>query len=404
MNPKHSLLKLLRDSAPGGIHWALRGGEVGLAAWLESASVKDVDLWVHSEEIKAFARALSPRAVSIISLESDPRWLRHVVLVMTAQFGGQLVDITFGDLKVGGALTCRESLITTRQGPDGPVLAGVAAVSDLLLRKLLRGKAPDRARIAEARAHWLAAPGETREAWLSDLELTFGKRLTQDVRAILNGRVITRQCRLAFVLAAARASLRHSGLPLMVRRRRRMVMGRRRRILLKRPVAPVLFQVSGVQGDQVTSLLEEVLQGLGVATQHLAGRPDANRLDSLRSVGRCIKAGLYGHALIVTGDGTGIAAARAPFTILTWPFGRVIRILTPGPATAATPRPPGTIRPADHHADTLGWPMTRADITENYYLAAHRWYIDDMAAARQLTAADSTVVDPATSEALNPEV
>src|SRR5690554_6077194 len=146
---KRGLLALLQGAAVPAGHWALRGGETGLAKWLEAEGGKDIDLWVGSEALEAFCASLSHASVGVVSLENDPRWLRHVVFVMPGEYAGQLVDISFGDLKVGATLTCREALVTTGVGPFGPQLTGVAAVSDLLLRKLLRGKAPNDNRLQE---------------------------------------------------------------------------------------------------------------------------------------------------------------------------------------------------------------------------------------------------------------
>ncbi|TFH88175.1 hypothetical protein EQG41_04530 [Billgrantia azerbaijanica] len=357
MQSKRYLLEHLRNTVPAGVRWALRGGRCGLSAWLAADTVKDLDVWVHGQDIGAFIQALAPDTVGAVSLESDPRWLQHIVLVMAERFGGQLVDVAYGDLKVGGALTCREVQITTRIGPHGPMLAGVAAVADLLMRKLLRGKAVSPSRHAEAELHWHTAPVLQRKAWLGDLRATFGDGLPGRVQAILAGRRITGRERAAFVLAAARASLQHSGLPLMLRRRRRLVLGRRQRTLLKRPMAPVLFLVSDERGaDRVESTLAE----MGVATHRVMPGATAG-LVSWRGVVRFVKAWMYGNALIRCGNVVSGSPVLAPL------WGDPVRL---------------------DAADT------RADILRSYYLAAHRWYIDDPAMARQVTGSDTVTTEP----------
>lgn len=344
LSPKLALLQHLRDTVPEGVRWALRGGRSGMAVWMASHTVKDLDLWVHRHDIQAFVGGLAPVTVGTVSLESDTRWLQHLVLVMPERFGGQLLDISYGDLKVGGALTCREGLITTRTGSHGPMLAGVAAVSDLLLRKLLRGKGGSPARLAEAELHWHTESAAQRQAWREDLKATFGATLANRVEAILAGRRITPGGRLTFVLAAVRASLRGSGLPLMLRRRRRLVLGRRQRVLLKRPVAPVLFLLSGERAATQAVLVEQVLASAGVTTQRI--QPDSAGGSRWERVARLVKAAVYGHAAILCGEpGVG---GRLLLPVRIW--GEPIR---------------------------LSVPASGAEILKRYYQAAHRWYIDD---------------------------
>ncbi|QHC50551.1 hypothetical protein EKK97_14410 [Billgrantia tianxiuensis] len=100
---KLALLEALKDTIPDGTRWALRGGKSGLAAWLAADTVKDLDLWVHSQDIRPFVRALAPIAVGTVSLESDPRWLRHLVLVMPQRFGGNCWTSPTETSESGGA-------------------------------------------------------------------------------------------------------------------------------------------------------------------------------------------------------------------------------------------------------------------------------------------------------------
>ncbi|MGR2737569.1 hypothetical protein ACUY1T_03855 [Billgrantia sp. Q4P2] len=357
---KLSLLEHLQGTVPDGIRWALRGGKSGLAAWLAADGVKDLDVWVHSEDVPAFVHALAPVATGTASLESDPRWLRHLVLVMSKRFDGQLIDITYGDLRVGAALTCREPLISIRPGLHGPMLTGVAAVSDLLLRKLLRGKTLTPSRLAEASLQWHLAPAEQRRAWLADLGVTFNASLADRAQAILSGRRIAGRDRVFFLLRAAQASLRHGGVSLALRRRRRFVLGRRQRVPLKRPVAPVLFLVNGEGSATLAARIKEVLAGAGVTTQCIT--PMGSGPAHWATMSRLAKAGIYGHAVTLLDSGT--AAPRLPL---------IARLC-------------GEPIPLDSNA-------SRDEILQRYYLAAHRWYIDDPLLAEQITAGENAMAE-----------
>ncbi|QHC50550.1 hypothetical protein EKK97_14405 [Billgrantia tianxiuensis] len=138
------------------------------------------------------------------------------------------------------------------------------------MRKLLRGKTVSPNRLAESCLQWHSAPVGQREAWLGDLRATFNTALPDRVQAILSGRRITGFVRATFLLRAGWASLRDGGVPLAFRRRRRFVLGLRHRVLLKRPVAPVLFEVSGEEAAMLAAHIEMVLAGMGVTTQRVA--------------------------------------------------------------------------------------------------------------------------------------
>lgn len=358
---KLSLLKYLQGMVPDGVRWALRGGKSGLAAWLVADGVKDLDVWVHSEDVPAFVHALAPVATGTASLESDPRWLRHLVLVMSKRFDGQLIDITYGDLRVGAALTCREQLISIRPGLHGPMLTGVAAVSDLLLRKLLRGKMLTPSRLAEASLQWHLAPAEQRKAWIADLCVTFNGTLANHIQEILSGRRISGRERVFFLRLAAQASLRHGGVSLALRRRRRFVLGRRQRVPLKRPVAPVLFLVNGEGSATLAARIKEVLAGAGVTTQCITPVASGGPARWAKMLW-LLEAGIYGHAITLLYSGT--AVPRLPL---------IARLC-------------GAPIPLDSNAG-------RDEILQRYYLAAHRWYIDDPLLAEQIAAGENAMAE-----------
>lgn len=370
---KHALLRHLREVAPDGVDWAVRGGETGLMAWMDSTAVKDVDLWVCGEDLGHFIDALSYSAQGIVSLESDPRWLRHIVFVMKDEFGGQLVDITFGDLKVGGTLTCREELITTADGPFGPVLSGVAAVSDLLMRKLLRGKVPSLERLTEARAHWQSASTRQRDVWLEDLRAIFGVSLARFVLAILNGQSMTHLHRCAFVLSASWISLNSSGAKLFLRRRRRLVLGRQHRVLLKRPVAAVLFHLTGEWSEETAARMITALQGIGAETRCIGINSDRTVRENLEISRQFIVGWLFGHAVILLDTRENPTFSRIQDVAIKWLFGTPLRI-------------PSTELKTIHVSEELLTSQQVAScLIEQYYLAAHRWYIDDSAEALRLS-------------------
>lgn len=337
---KACLLAVLAQTVPHGTRWALRGGADAVDRWLETDGVKDLDLWVHAEDLDAFCTALAPHVKGVISLESDPRWLRHVVFVTSDDCGGQLLDISYGDLTVGGALTCPQDMVSTAPASHGPVLSGVSVVADLVLRKLMRGKLPRKDQMAEARHAWQDDMPELQAQWLAALEAALGARLMARVRRLLDGAKPQRRDQIAFVMGALNASRRRAGLLLMLRRRRRFAPGRPARTLFKRPMAPVLL---AVEDTDAAKDARQMLQALGVRAVASA--------DTAANMGRMLRAAMLGQTVIATPEQIDKLPRRA---------GRLF----------SGPLP---LHLAGH-----------ASAVAAYLAAAHRWYIDKPDDARKL--------------------
>lgn len=351
---KEQMLAVLSKSVPHGARWAIRGGESAIDRWLATDSVKDLDLWLHADDLAAFCTAISPHTKGVVSLESDSRWLRHVVFVMSESCGNQLLDISYGDLKVGGALTCPEGQVSTVQGVYGPMLSGVSVVADLVLRKLMRGKLPREDQLAEARCAWLGAPAEVQDSWRDALAKVLGASLMDRVIQLLDGAQPRRWDRAAFVRAAVQASWRQAGVALMIRRRRRLVLGARQRTLYKRPMAPVLLKASG---EDEASDLQGLLQELGAR--------NVVKASELTTAHRVLHAGMLGKTVIAT-------SAQMPGlpSMMNLFYGSPLSLNLSQQGTALA----------------------------QYLAASHRWYIDRPDAAGKFFDADSYNLLPSKSQ------
>lgn len=337
---KMRVLEVLAKVTPANIRWALRGGEDAVEKWLATDGVKDLDMWVHSDDLDAFCAALSPHVKGVISLESDPRWLRHVVFVMSDDCGRQLLDISYGDLTVGGALTCPQDMVNQVPTVHGPVLSGVSVVADLVLRKLMRGKLPRKDQLAEARRAWQETELCVQEKWHASLVAALGARIMSRVGQLLDGAKPQRRDRIAFVLGALNASRRRAGLSLMLRRRRRFAFGRPARTLYKRPMAPVLLSVADADAASDVRIL---LQDLGVRCVVSA--------EAVGSPVHALRAALLGQTVIATREQIG----QLPHV---------------------TRRLFGVQQSLDL--------KNRAASVADYLAAAHRWYIEESDDAQEL--------------------
>lgn len=133
--------------------WAWQGATAAVQQWQAASDAKDLDIWCHDGHAEAVRSAVSQGLPAArIEHADDPRRLRHTGWAVFTDDGPAVVDITFGDLRVGPVLLCRQGDITSADCR----LTGGAAAADLLVRPVLRGRLPDADRLDEARTAWSA--------------------------------------------------------------------------------------------------------------------------------------------------------------------------------------------------------------------------------------------------------
>ncbi|MFI5935888.1 thymidylate kinase [Actinoplanes sp. NPDC051494] len=175
---RDELLRALTDALPGP--WAWQGTSDAPKRWAADNGPKDLDIWSAGSPADDL---LSRYACARVAEAHDPRRLRHVSLAVATTTGLAVVDVTYGDLFVGPVLLVPATEITTTDHR----LTGIAALADLLVRPVLRGRIPEPARVAEARAAWMSAEPAHREALARRLTHQLGARVTADLLAIAGG-------------------------------------------------------------------------------------------------------------------------------------------------------------------------------------------------------------------------
>jgi thymidylate kinase len=166
-----------------GVRWAFQGATGAPQAWTRAHGLHDLDLWVERMPAE-LADLLDARPGARTVDTDDQRRLRHVSWAVLLDSGPAVVDVTVGDLRVGAVLTVPSYAV--RVSGRGGVLAGSAAVADLLVRPVLRGRVPTGPRLAEARRAWRAASPWERDALRARLhEAPGGRSLTEAVVRLL---------------------------------------------------------------------------------------------------------------------------------------------------------------------------------------------------------------------------
>ena len=152
---------------------------------------REIDFWAAATDRQAVAELFDELGALRLSTIRRPVWLNHDVYLLECSDGSLLVDVKFGDLKVGALTLLSESELLWSLDEDNRI-GGAAQIADLLLRRLARGKAVDSTRLESVRSVWQELSGVAREAALSGYRRRFGKAAANDIRDLLEGRAPAR--------------------------------------------------------------------------------------------------------------------------------------------------------------------------------------------------------------------
>ncbi|WP_305786004.1 thymidylate kinase [Symbioplanes lichenis] len=169
-----------------GVPWAWQGAEDAPGRWAADTGPKDLDIWLGgtqrtAESVAAALRSHGPAA--LIAEAHDPRRLCHLSIAVRTATGPAVVDLTYGDLRVGPVLLVPAAGVTV----EDRRLTGAAAMADLLVRPVLRGRLPDAYRLVEARAAWAVADPVGRELLARRLTTQLGARVAADLISAAGG-------------------------------------------------------------------------------------------------------------------------------------------------------------------------------------------------------------------------
>jgi len=173
---------------------ALMGPADAARNWCSADDFHDLDLWATRSTAHIVDRVLAGMGAVRLDQEAPEPRLQHRQWWLPGADRGAIVDVTVGDLRVGPMQLCPEQSITTSvtaSGSDGslprPRFTGHAAIADLVVRPLLRGRVPEAGRLDEARRKWeeLTVPEQRRIA--DSLATDLGSRLVADVVSVLDG-------------------------------------------------------------------------------------------------------------------------------------------------------------------------------------------------------------------------
>lgn len=170
-----------------GKRWAWQGAADAPARWAGQTGSKDLDCWC--DEGADPRAAMRDLVVATIVETTDPSRLRHTVLAIETDTGLAVVDVTIGDLRVGPVLMVPAADITVETGTRR--LSGAAAVADLVVRPLLRGRIPEPARLAEARWAWANTDDRLRQRLITRLARQLGHRFAGELTRVLGSEPAT---------------------------------------------------------------------------------------------------------------------------------------------------------------------------------------------------------------------
>ena len=191
-----------------GARWAWQGSTAARDRWSTDTGSADLDLWTDAEAAESVAESLDAWPAARVADARDPRRLRHVSHAVETADGLALVDLTYGDLRVGAVLLVPSNEISVA----GDRLTGVAGAADLVMRKLLRGGVPDPDRLDEGRAAWAGATPAARDSAVARWGDALGRDVINEVVRALEGAPISAELPQRMRTRLARATLAPSGL------------------------------------------------------------------------------------------------------------------------------------------------------------------------------------------------
>ncbi|MET8149508.1 thymidylate kinase [Actinoplanes sp. NPDC049668] len=345
----------------GGRPWAWQGEAGAAERWAADTGPKDLDVWyaappADGDPVDALARGYDGARVA---QAHDPRRLRHVSLSIETTTGPAVVDVTYGHLCVGPVLLVPVSQVTV--DPAAHRLTGVAAVADLLVRPVLRGRVPHRHRLDEARAAWAASGPGHREDFARRLAAQLGPRVAAELIAVAAGAPpaadLTRRARLRLAARSLAPTVVASTWA------------------QRRTVVPALW-TAGPLGLRA--------RGVVVALVGTDGSGKSTVADGLRER-------LHGYGLTTSAAYFGMARGNLPGVALAR---RVLQVgsTAPTPDDAAPPRVPATAAapvPPDH----AGLRRAAAWFYAGEYLWRYLRSVAPAVARRRVVIADRWVYD-----------
>jgi thymidylate kinase len=184
------LVAILRDT---GVDWAWQGASGAADRWLAEAGPADLDVWWRPgsggsdpDPAALVERLCRELPAAPVADSRDPARLRHTSLVVRADSGLAIIDLTHGDLRVGPVTLMPAHMVAGSAG-EVPRLIGAAAAADLLIRPVLRGRVPVETRVGEARTAWAAAAASERATAVDLWGRGLGVPLTSALVGVLEG-------------------------------------------------------------------------------------------------------------------------------------------------------------------------------------------------------------------------
>ena len=251
--------------ALGNRSWAWQGPQDAVDAWESADDAKDLDIWCADSDV-ASVRAAVEAALPAARIEQtdDPRRLRHTGWAVFTSGSLAVVDITFGDLRVGPLMLCPQHLVSVADQR----LTGVSAAADLLVRPLLRGRIPGDARLAQARAAWASASEADQQRMANVWQVSLGP-LCVPVLQVLDGAAppadLAKQARRWLL----RQTAKPSNLPAAWQQRHSIIPAGRRSGPLGHRVRGVVVAMVGTDGSGKSTVADQIaerLHSVGVPT------------------------------------------------------------------------------------------------------------------------------------------
>ncbi len=171
---------------------------------------RDIDFWAAESDRQAVAELFDELGAFRMSTSRQYALPKHDVFLLGCDDGSLLVDVKFGDLKVGALTLLSEAELLWSLDEDNRI-SGAAQIADQLLQRLARGKPVDSTRLEGARAVWQGLTGIEQETAMSGYQRRFGETTADAIGELLEGRWSVRRVQLSLRRQVLGAHLSSAG-------------------------------------------------------------------------------------------------------------------------------------------------------------------------------------------------
>ncbi len=188
--------KLFQAFDESGIRWVIRGLPGELFRWCRAKTRKDLDIWIPANDTeKAVAVVIAHGGIPVCSRKGylGHTWLRSIIFMFIEGNGTALAmfDLNFGQPATGLVNLSDEAyyIKSINRTIGWPYLSGGSALTDIFVRRIVRGKKFPAPWVLSLRAIWQKMSFDEKGAWIVRTREKFNTSTVRQLQSILDSNI-----------------------------------------------------------------------------------------------------------------------------------------------------------------------------------------------------------------------